>query len=492
MQYPWVRDANKIFIYVLIGQWFLSLVIAFFTGTWLEAFVVGLPIILFPLFLLFSAPDKLITRISVGIAVQLMAALHIQQVSGLTELHFEVFAILAFLIYYRDWRVIAASFATIAVHHISFFVLQSNETGIYIFEQGHLYFYILLIHALFAATESAVLAFIAIKSDKEAKAALTLSNTVEQIMQADGQLNLNVALDQNNKELADFNRLITSFRELTGQARQISNTLNQVTGSVAQMSEQLHQSVSDSALQVQTIAAATEEMSANIVEVAGSSQRVNEQSQSAQQSTASARATIDKSNASTTELRTNLDSASESISSLSEKCNYIAEVMDSIRAVSDQTNLLALNAAIESARAGEHGRGFAVVADEVRQLAIKSRESADEINGVTSGLIEQAQSSVEQMHSCLSIVDNAATSSNEAIEAMQEVVSNIDAVNQDMTMVATATTEQTDVSNSIAQSIAQLNDLATHELAQVTQVKLEAEQLNQQSQLLSEQLNKFV
>lgn len=492
MQYPWVRDANNVFRYVLIGQWLLALVIAFFTGAWLEAFVVGLPILLFPLFLLLSAPDKVITRVSVGVAVQLMTALHIQQASGLTELHFEVFAILAFLIFYRDWRVIAAAFATIALHHIGFFLLQASDTGVYIFEPDRVFFYILLIHALFAATESAVLGFIAVKSNREAKAALVLSESVHQIMRSDGQMDLNIELDHSNKDLADFNRLIASVKELTGQARHISDTLSQVTTSVASMSEQLHQSVSDSALQVQTIATATEEMSANIVEVAKSTQRVNEQSISAQQSTASARETMEQSSTSTLELRNNLDHAADSISSLSEKCNYIAEVMDSIRAVSDQTNLLALNAAIESARAGEHGRGFAVVADEVRQLAIKSRESADEINGVTTDLIEQAKSSVEQMHSCLSVVDNAATSSSDASNAMKTVVSNIDLVSEDMTMVASATNEQTDVSNSIAESISQLNDLAVHELEQVTQVQTEISQLNQQSQLLVQQLSKFV
>ena len=81
--------------------------------------------------------------------------------------------------------------------------------------------------------------------------------------------------------------------------------------------------------------------------------------------------------------------------------------MQSIKSVAEQTNLLALNAAIESARAGEHGRGFAVVADEVRNLAIKSKESAEEIEQITVGLITSANASVAQMNDCVTMVDEA-------------------------------------------------------------------------------------
>ena len=63
-----------------------------------------------------------------------------------------------------------------------------------------------------------------------------------------------------------------------------------------------------------------------------------------------------------------------------EKINALT---NEILEISSQTNLLALNASIEAARAGEVGKGFSVVADEIRQLADSSRETANNIQGIS-------------------------------------------------------------------------------------------------------------
>ena len=75
-----------------------------------------------------------------------------------------------------------------------------------------------------------------------------------------------------------------------------------------------------------------------------------------------------------------------------EKINALT---DEILEISSQTNLLALNASIEAARAGEVGKGFAVVADEIRQLADSSRETANNIQGIS----REVTSSVEELAS---------------------------------------------------------------------------------------------
>ena len=68
----------------------------------------------------------------------------------------------------------------------------------------------------------------------------------------------------------------------------------------------------------------------------------------------------------------------------SEQVNQISDLTNEILNIASQTNLLALNASIEAARAGEAGKGFAVVADEISTLAANSRETAGNIQEIST------------------------------------------------------------------------------------------------------------
>lgn len=61
----------------------------------------------------------------------------------------------------------------------------------------------------------------------------------------------------------------------------------------------------------------------------------------------------------------------------------IVQILDAIKTIADQTKMLGLNAAIEAARAGDAGKGFGVVADEIRKLSESSKQTAEQIRGLT-------------------------------------------------------------------------------------------------------------
>ena len=53
------------------------------------------------------------TRLAIAVGFMLYAALLIHESNGMVELHFHIFAALAFLLVYRDWRVPVVAAAVI-------------------------------------------------------------------------------------------------------------------------------------------------------------------------------------------------------------------------------------------------------------------------------------------------------------------------------------------------------------------------------------------
>jgi len=124
------RRTDRMFGWLMIFQWLASVVAAVvispraWAGTsshihihvW-AALLLGGAVTLFPAALALARPGEAFTRYVIAVSQMLMSALLIHLSGGRIETHFHVFGSLAFLAFYRDWRVFIPATVVVAADH---------------------------------------------------------------------------------------------------------------------------------------------------------------------------------------------------------------------------------------------------------------------------------------------------------------------------------------------------------------------------------------
>ena len=82
------------------------------------AFFLGGAIVAMPIFLVLRLPGAQITRHVIAAAQMLMSGLLVHLGDGRVEMHFQIFGALAFLAFYRDWRVLVTATVVTATDHL--------------------------------------------------------------------------------------------------------------------------------------------------------------------------------------------------------------------------------------------------------------------------------------------------------------------------------------------------------------------------------------
>jgi len=125
-----LRRTDRLFGWLLLFQFIASIGVAAFVSpyTWAgparsihlhvwAAVILGGIIVSVPLALVVLRPGKALTRHCIAIAQMFASALLIHLTGGRIETHFHVFGSLAFLTFYRDWRVLATATVVVALDH---------------------------------------------------------------------------------------------------------------------------------------------------------------------------------------------------------------------------------------------------------------------------------------------------------------------------------------------------------------------------------------
>jgi signal transduction histidine kinase/CheY-like chemotaxis protein len=122
---------DKMFAGLLLGQWAFGVVIALAISPYAwegrsrslhehiyAAIVLGGAIVSLPILLARLRPGEPITRYVIATAQMLFSALLIHLTGGRIETHFHIFGSLAFLAFYRDWKVLIPATIVVASDHL--------------------------------------------------------------------------------------------------------------------------------------------------------------------------------------------------------------------------------------------------------------------------------------------------------------------------------------------------------------------------------------
>jgi len=126
----WVVRAERMFLWLMVAQWLFGIFIAVTVSpfawegktrvvsnhVW-AAVVLGGLLSALPIALIILRPGWVGTRHVIAFSQVMWSALLIHLTGGRIETHFHVFGSLAFLAFYRDWKVLVTATVTVAADH---------------------------------------------------------------------------------------------------------------------------------------------------------------------------------------------------------------------------------------------------------------------------------------------------------------------------------------------------------------------------------------
>ncbi|MGX5720720.1 methyl-accepting chemotaxis protein [Shinella zoogloeoides] len=300
-------------------------------------------------------------------------------------------------------------------------------------------------------------------SQSQSDAMQTVGEALERLAGGDLTVSISAIAPEYAKLRDDFNSAVDA---LSGVVHAIARSTDIVHGSasgIAEAANNLSHRTEQQAASLEETAAALDEITATVRNAsdraAEASRMVVETKQSAGRSGAIVRDAV------------------TAMSRIEDASNRIGQIIGVIDEIAFQTNLLALNAGVEAARAGEAGRGFAVVAQEVRELAQRSANAAKEIKGLIGNSAAEVGNGVALVRS--------------TGDALTEIETLVNRVNDQVTSIATSAREQATGLAEVNTAVNQMDQMTQQNAAMVEETNAAGQTLTRESEQLKALLGNF-
>ncbi len=342
--------------------------------------------------------------------------------------------------------------------------------------------------AILAVIFTAVLVHLVIKPIRE------VINRIKNIAQGDGDLTQRMEVrsqDEMGQLATEFNVFIDNIhgivKQVSTNCADMANSMQRMLSTTIAASEK----VTEQSEQTDQIATAFNEMSSTSRDISTNTNSASESANNAKGVSDEAKGVVDNAIQSINKLANEIEEASTVIMSLEQDVREIVSVLTVIQGIAEQTNLLALNAAIEAARAGEQGRGFAVVADEVRSLASKTQDSTEEIRVMIDRLQQGSTKAVDVMQQSKTRGQETVEHSENVSRSLADMSSLITQINDLNTQVASASEQQTAVSDDMNESVQGILVIADEVSSGISDSSQMCEELTTKTKELSDLVDRF-
>jgi len=299
-------------------------------------------------------------------------------------------------------------------------------------------------------------------SNKVVKPLKKITIMVTDIAEGEGDLTKRLerieTRDEFEKLSKKFNKFVDKIYETVVKVRENSQNVSRSAQELYAKTEEMKNVIAQQTNHAVEVATAVEEMSESTLQIAknaeytrGEAHKSSDIAKIGEGKTTENMEIMDR-------LVRTVESSSSAVDELGKLSDLIDQIVRVIEEIADQTNLLALNAAIEAARAGDAGRGFAVVADEVRKLAEKTATATKDIGKTVISIKDGTVNAVSSMDMSKKEVLQSKDRIYEARAALKEIVNVADSVMEMITQIATASSQQSSVSEEISRNIEDIKD----------------------------------